>query len=480
MGRLLLASLVAGVVCCGGRSGLLEDGEAVVGAEGGGGGTTVTAPEGALVDAGPRSSPDAAFDAPADGPPDVPVLPIVLPCATPAGLQPGSPWPIARRCPARTGQTGVVGPTGPNVVLRAAGNWQTALVIAADGTLYAVEGAGDVVALSPDGTRRWTTTVPVPTVTDLPPYMTSPSVSLAIGADGTLYAWNGDLTALSPQGAILWTTPVTAYPGMPQGPTFGLDIGPDGTIYVVDSNPDSGSRVYGINPGGVVVWTGLLESFPLSSPAIGVGGAVYVLASGDTGQEATLRAFAHDGTGGWARSLRWLSQTLQLVDPSASVVVGEDGIVYTLCESSSNEPAFCAVSPDGALQATFPVAEPVDGLTVWTPGQQLYASSDGSGNQRNGSSGMWAYSPSGEMLWGSAEGLVTPLLDAKGTLYSASAFDGQLETVTMRPEGGKLWTPLDSTAPAPIPYAFGADGTLYGFTFPEPGGPPAQLVGIAP
>jgi hypothetical protein len=195
--------LVASAVACGGRTGLLFSGDEPEGDDGG---------VGPGFDGGPGDGPSArdagdgggARDGPGDGvgagPDAVPdgfIVPGAVSCGQAPGVQAGSPWPIARRCPARAANTSAMGPASPTVAWQAAAPfaWDSDPVLAADGTLYLHDGNAGVLAFAPDGTRKWSAAVS--SVDQIP-------TSLAVGADGTVYAWNGSLTALDPGGSTLW------------------------------------------------------------------------------------------------------------------------------------------------------------------------------------------------------------------------------------------------------------------------------------
>ena len=130
-----------------------------------------------------------------------------------------------------------------------------------DGTIYAVSGAGRLVALAPDGRVKWTVA-------------TGPAVkaSPALGSDGTVYvpSVNGRLYAIAPpsgdgtEGTVKWTFDFGEHPGTTPFPTAtppppGVDgkgsgasptIGPDGTIYLGANN----SNFYAIAPDGQLKW----------------------------------------------------------------------------------------------------------------------------------------------------------------------------------------------------------------------------------
>ncbi len=129
-----------------------------------------------------------------------------------------------------------------------------------DGTIYALNGAGKLFAVSPNGSVSWTANVG-PSVVSSPALASDGTVYVACtdgkvyavtppsgGASGGMSSWSFDL------GKHLGPTPlVTA--SRPQGAngigTFASPtIGPDGTIYVGGSN----SNFYAITPDGQLKW----------------------------------------------------------------------------------------------------------------------------------------------------------------------------------------------------------------------------------
>lgn len=106
-------------------------------------------------------------------------------------------------------------------------------------------------------------------------YYSSP----AIGSDGTIYIGNGiigdngtSLVALNPDGSKKWQIPMSE-------PVFTPLIASDGMIYVQDAS----STLYSINPDGTEKWKFILNirsDVGQSSPAIDFDGTVYICADG--------------------------------------------------------------------------------------------------------------------------------------------------------------------------------------------------------
>ena len=153
--------------------------------------------------------------------------------------------------------------------------------IGGDGTIYV--GADDypnhLFAVRSNGVTAWT--VPDGVIDDC---YSDP----AIGTDGTIYfitEHSGNLCAVSRNGCVKWQQPVPFWHGY-----HAIAVGSDGTIYLVgmtSSEPDDGGNVtnttslYAYNPSGSLEWQSVLfvimdQSYPISPPVIGPGGAIYV------------------------------------------------------------------------------------------------------------------------------------------------------------------------------------------------------------
>jgi hypothetical protein len=414
--------LVAAAGACGGRTGLFFDSSTEPVDDAGGEGGSV------VLDGGERPPADGATvrDAPAADAPDAVVLPLSAPCGSPLGLQPGSPWPIAQRCPARAGYTTVVTAASPRLAWQtpAGSRWSPDVVVAADGTIYAYDLSRGLVALAPDGTTRWATAIPVGAAPQgLPP----PDTSLAIGVDGTVYGWNGELTAIRPDGSIAWTWD----PG--PGTTFNstakeLSVGRDGTVYVVEwlQEPSLEASLVAVDTSGTAQWTTSLgDALPLS-PSVGPAGTIYVLAQGSN----SLTAFTPDGGVAWTTSL---GATLGAVGP---VTIGDDGTVYASCAAGT-----CTFTADGSALSVFPLG----GTVTLSPTDGLVLIGDSS-----------AFTTEGKLAWGGVGSISTPIVDGRGTILIDFEHGASPSTTALDPTAHVLWK-LDAGAPV----AVGADGTIY-------------------
>jgi hypothetical protein len=402
---------------------------------------------------------DAAVDRAAlDAPFDVPVLLANPPCSNPPGLQAGAPWPIALRCPARAGSTAALGPTASKIVWQTRAptdGWAPEVVVAADGTLYSSDPGSGVGALGPDGSLRWMTAIPAPdadasTVAEVPV-----RISLTIGVDGTVYAWNGDLTALHPDGSVAWTLPVTSYPNpAPDSPvTFKLTVGPDGTLYVVEAPPGLAGNLIAIAPSGETRWKTSLGDgvIPYASPSIGAGGTIYVIVV-DPSNARWLVAYTPSGELLWKAAAGIAAWSRPDDTPVTSLdvppAIADDGTVYAPCGSVglSTASAFCAFTPEGAPFAMFNTYNQFSSLTISPPDGHLYAHCGTS---------LEAFTTDAGLLWSDSavDQDHPPLVDGRGTLF---LFLGGL-TTAISPGEQVTWTGNGG-----VPVAVGADGTVYG------------------
>jgi len=119
------------------------------------------------------------------------------------------------------------------------------LVVGPDGTIYIADKAGNVIAVAPNGNRKWAYNVYGEPILGL--------VQPVVGPDGTIYVTetSGLVYAFSPSGTVKWKyTMANSRRGLIWN-WQGAVVGADGTIYV--SNNDG--FIYAINPDGTLRWT---------------------------------------------------------------------------------------------------------------------------------------------------------------------------------------------------------------------------------
>jgi hypothetical protein len=353
------------------------------------------------------------------------------------------------------------------------GYWSPEVVVAADGTVYAFVVPSRVVALAPDGTTRWTAAVPV--ASDARAHETGgPATSLAIGVDGTIYAYNGDLTALHPDGTMAWTSAVTSWPATQVGVSMSLTVGPEGTIYVADAPPTGTSHVHAIAPGGAPIWTTDLPrgTSAMSSPSIGLDGTILLVTVDPTGGRMLL-ALRSDGSTAWTTPAGSIDPDQDNpFSPDMPPVVGADGTIFAPCGTDTTAvDSFCSFAPDGAVQTTFVIPPYPSALTPAPTDQAVYASANGL---------LIGFGADGTEQWSlggrnspTVEGS-PPILDGRGTLYLASGGNTLSVIPPALPQQIMVWPTTGA-----IPVAMGADGTVYGVSVSVTPGVPRQVALVA-
>jgi ABC-type dipeptide/oligopeptide/nickel transport system permease subunit len=116
------------------------------------------------------------------------------------------------------------------------------LAISKDGTIYLGSLGKKLMAINPDGTTQWESSL-----------LETPMGAPAIGIDGTIYIADtaGGLTAFNQQGEQLWH-----YAPSERGkPTHGVVAAGDGTIYYLLENPQSGDTLLAMNPDSSLRWS---------------------------------------------------------------------------------------------------------------------------------------------------------------------------------------------------------------------------------
>jgi peptide/nickel transport system permease protein len=114
-------------------------------------------------------------------------------------------------------------------------------VIASDGTIYVASLDAGLMALRPDGTTLWETSLPE-----------VPLGPLALGPQGVIYVSdsNGGISAFSSEGNLLWTYTTEAF----GKPNHGSIVTPDGTIYYLLQDA-RGDTLFALLPNGQLLWS---------------------------------------------------------------------------------------------------------------------------------------------------------------------------------------------------------------------------------
>jgi PQQ-like domain len=290
-------------------------------------------------------------------------------------------------------------------------------VIAADGTVYAIDVFSHLYALAPDGGLKWLVSG-------------AGDKGVAVGGDGTVYvASESFIKAFNPDGTAKWT--------FVQNPRaficLGVSVGPDGNIYSVSSQ---GMGVFSLTPQGTLRWTNAeLYNRPIVDYAEIVFGPngnqqqLYFYANNH------LRAVRLDGASVFAILSGYPGHLIAGLQPT----VGPDGNVHTM---------LAAYSPIGNQVWFFPTQYP---LNVFT---QSDVGSDGVHYFVQNLSQLFALNTNGSERWhvtltdfvGAA--VVDPLnrqlvigsaetLDHAGYIVSRSATDGhELWRITLPMEIG--------------------------------------------
>ena len=168
------------------------------------------------------------------------------------------------------GQLFAVDPNGATVWTFIAGGetsssgWiQPAPALGADGTLY-YGATSALYAIASDGTERWSH--PWGTVSHA-----GSLASVALGKDGTVYvaAPDSTLSAFGPDGSTKWSL---SLPAVGETPPI---IDGDGVIFAL-----GGSTLYAVLPEGTIEWTLIVNNSGEGALALGADGTLYLASAG--------------------------------------------------------------------------------------------------------------------------------------------------------------------------------------------------------
>ncbi len=279
-------------------------------------------------------------------------------------------------------------------------NFQSAIAMAADGTLYIGSAAnGRLYALSAlDGHILWSFQTDSASIAATP----------VVAADGTIYVSgydSGHIYALDPDGQMRWRyatgTQVTA----------AATIGPDGSIYVGTLNGVN-SVLIALNPDGTEKWAAPFALADTTRSAVNFGDqdTLYV-------RDYSGRLYAVDARDG---SERW--QILLGGFSGASPIVDAEGTIYISSFTGNASSRFYAVTPDGQLK--------------------------------------WESDLDGYLNYGIG---ASASVDAEGTVYIASWENGGWDgaVYALDAETGQVNWRFDANAQIQSSMALSSDGTLY-------------------
>jgi outer membrane protein assembly factor BamB len=359
------------------------------------------------------------------------------PEASPTALLPPiegpAPWPMFGSNSQHTSHSLAEGPATPNLKwMFRAGILANSPALGADGGIYFGSLDGNLYALNPDGTEAWRAAFGQ--ISGVPAISEEGTIHVGVASpmEKMFYAFNRD-------GSLGWGYHIESHI-VESSPV----IGPDGTIYLAASNPETArGAVIALNPDGSEKWRYEVGSRIPFSPTLGPDGTIYVGA-----RNGNLYALNPDG------SLKW-QKNLGAVTSSAAV--DAEGMIYL-----GTSTGYQALSPaDGRQVWTY---FPVDGEADSTPtlgrGGRIYLTSN--------SNELYALDPDGTRVWTfSAEEeeekevhFSSPItLDAGRVIYAGTR-EGELFAVN--PDGSLRWRfPLPEGGMVLIGPAIGADGTLY-------------------
>lgn len=258
--------------------------------------------------------------------------------------------------------------------------------VAIDGTIYFGGQDGNLYALNPDGSQKWS-------------YQAQGGGgSPGIGADNTIYfeGW-GALYALSPSGAVKWKFSVPSGLGYS---TTSPSLAPDGTIYIGSSYS---SQLFALSSDGAQKWVYSFAHGMGDTAAIGADGTIYA-----TSQD--LFAIRPNGSNLWATSGSSFDGSPAL-SKNGTIYIGTDRSHYLTALSLTGQFQWAVLPQPSSSVSTTPAVD--------SSGNIYYCVSNG----------VWAVSPLGVILWtvtapgdpgpGNYFAMTSPLIGPDGTIYAA-------------------------------------------------------------
>ncbi len=319
-------------------------------------------------------------------------------------------------------------------------NLTSNIVIGPEGTIYMTSRDCELFALGPNGTVRWTYSMPDNRTLGKGQYQ------LAVSDGGTLYVGGETLFAFNPDSSLKWKLSLEKGTGT-------IQLSKEGTIYLKNTQ----NKLYAIDPDGTIKWSNRYN-FSSSAPAIGEK-AIYLGTSA-----RKFYAINMDGTVKWNFTVAY--------EATSTPAISEDGTIYFTSGNFGWEPTnLYALYSNGTEKwslkldgdnssALNPPALGRDG-TIYL-GEDFFDPENCS---------LTAVNPDGTIRWERAHGsyaLTVPLVDGSGNIFVGSSQVKDMEEMKIEttiyahaPSGDTLWNFTVSENTLAHNIAVGGDGTLY-------------------
>ena len=260
-----------------------------------------------------------------------------------------------------------------------------------DGILYVASNDGNLYALYPDGTLKWSRNL-----------NGRPATAPVIGYDGRIYigTWSGAVYAMSPNGRLEWIfrTDSNRFTGNPA-------LGVRGDIYL----PGDHGMLYAVSYSGELVWSLQLQREIVSDPSIGRDGTIYIATD-----DRRLNAIHPDGAKRWDIPLSGIPGT---------AAIAEDGTLYI------GALGIHAVSPEGTRLWDYLLSEEISDPVIGIDGTVFAGSRRGI---------LYAIGREGKKLWDISLGSSISYASAITEDNTVIAASGEY-LVAVSNEGAVLW-----------------------------------------
>ncbi len=342
--------------------------------------------------------------------------------------------------PRRLGRSPFTGPQSPTQTWRYPidTDYQGA-VVGRDGTVYMGSNLGQFLALRPDGSLKWSITVPGG-IAATPAVLGDGRIAFlseGFGSGGTIYVVN-------PNGSPSWKFRTGEVCNCPQASPA---IGPDGTIYF-----GLWETAYALTPSGSLKWSFHIPgpSNRVSEPvSVGPDGVVYLPSN-------YLYALNPDGTVKW--------HSVDELAVAGSPAVADDGTIYV--HTHDPNPTVWAFNPDGAVKWTYNIAVGCCSISIM-PSIAIGADGtvyDGETIYQDGQVGVEvALNPDGTLKWEAQYGTwpTSAAIGADGTIYFGSGTHTPTSVYALNPDGTLKWEFDDEPGYIRTPPAIGKGQRLY-------------------